>query len=69
MRKIVPQMFRGGSVSFEFESPPTVHRMLTVVLEIKALDATVLVNGSIVGAGYTIQEGDEVHILPPIAGG
>lgn len=69
LKKIVPQRFRSGPVALEFESPPTVHRILTVVLEIKELDATVLVNGSIVGAGHTIRDGDVIHVFSPIAGG
>ncbi len=69
LKKIVPRRFRHPPVAFEFDSPVTVYKVLTVVLGLKTLDNTVLVGGKIVNTAYTLQDGDEVHILPPIAGG
>jgi molybdopterin converting factor small subunit len=69
LKNIVPSRFRHPPVALEFDSPITVYKVLTVILGLKTLDSTVLVNGKIVNTDYTIQDGDEVHITPPIAGG
>ena len=64
-------MFHPGSeilrVGLEFDSPITVYKVLTVILGLKTPGLTVLVGGKIVNSGYALQDGDEVHIYPPIA--
>jgi sulfur carrier protein ThiS len=69
LNNVVPIRFAQHPVSLEFESPITVYKILTSLLRIKTLDVTVLVNGKIVNSEYALQDRDEVHILPPIAGG
>jgi len=69
LKRIVPPRFRQDPASLEFESPMTVYRVLTHLLEIKTLDATVLVNGRIVNPEYAIRNGDELHIISPVDGG
>lgn len=69
LKVIVPSQFRHPPVDFEFGSPITVYRLLTFILGLETLDHTVMVGGKIVNTGYVIQDGDEIHIYPPIAGG
>ena len=69
LKNIVPSRFRHHPAALEFDSPITVHKVLTVILGLKIPDSTVLVSGKIVNAGYAVQDGDEIHIFPPIAGG
>lgn len=69
LKNVVPRRFRHPPVVLEFDSAITVYKVLTVVLGLKTLDSTVLVSGKIVNTGYAVQDGDEVHIFPPIAGG
>ena len=69
LKNSVPARFRHPPVALEFDSPITVYKVLTVVLGLKTLDHTVLVRGKIVNSRYALQDGDEVHIYPPIAGG
>ena len=69
LKNSVPPRFRNPPVGLEFDSPITVYKVLTIILGLKTLDHTVLVGGKIVNSGYALQDGDEVHIYPPIAGG
>ncbi|UCF90407.1 MAG: MoaD/ThiS family protein [Desulfobacterales bacterium] len=69
LKNVVPPRFRRRPVSLESDAPLTVYKMLTAMLGIKTLDATVLVKGKIVSSEYALQDGDEVHIYSPIAGG
>jgi sulfur carrier protein ThiS len=69
LKNFVPSRFRHPPVDFEFDSPITVHKVLTVILGLQTQEHTVLVGGKIVNTGYVLQDGDEVHIYPPIAGG
>ena len=69
LKNLVPPRFRNHPATVEFDSPITVYKVLTVILGLKSLDNTVLVNGKIVNTQYTVQDGDEVHITPPITGG
>lgn len=69
LKNVVPPDYREGSHVLEFESPITVYEILTVELRRKRLDDTVLVNGKIVNMQYVVQDEDEIHIYPPIAGG
>ena len=69
LKNIVPPRFKHSPVALEFDSPITVYKILTVILELKTSDNTVLVNGKIVNTGYTVEDCDEVHIIPPLAGG
>jgi len=69
LKNIVASRFRHSPVDLEFDSPMTVYKVLTVILGLKTLDNTVLVGGKFVNTGYALQDGDEVHIFPPIAGG
>ena len=69
LKNIVPPRFRHPPVALEFDSPISVYKVLTVILGLKTMDNTVLVGGKIVNTGYAVQDGDEVHIIPPIAGG
>jgi len=69
LKNMVPPRFRHPPVGLDFDSPITVYKVLTVILGLKTLDNTVLVSGKIVNTGYSVQDGDEVHIFPPIAGG
>ena len=69
LKNSVPPRFRHPPVAHDFDSPITVHKVLTVILGLQTLDNTVLVGGKIVNSAYAVQDGDEVHIIPPIAGG
>ncbi len=69
LKHVVPPRFRNRPAVLEFESPMTVFKILTVNLGRKKLDDTVLVNGKIANTEFVVQDGDEVHIFPPIAGG
>jgi sulfur carrier protein ThiS len=69
LKNFVSPRFRHSPVALEFDSPITVYKILTVILGLKTLDNTVLVNGKIVNTEYAVQDCDEVHIIPPIAGG
>ena len=69
LKNIVPPRYRRPPVALEFDTPITVYKVLTDILGLKTLDSTVLVGGKIINTGYAVQDGDEVHIFPPIAGG
>ena len=69
LKNIVPPRFRHHPAALEFDSPITVYKVLAVILGLKTPGHTVLVGGKIVNSGYVLQDGDEVHIYPPIAGG
>ena len=69
LKDIVPARFRRHPAELDFDSPITVYKILTVILGLKTPDNTVLISGKIVNTGYAVQDGDEVHIFPPIAGG
>ena len=69
LKNFVPPRFRHPPVALEFDSPLTVHKILTVILGLKTLDHTVLVGGKIVNTGYALQDGDEIHIFQMMAGG
>jgi sulfur carrier protein ThiS len=69
LKHVVSPRFPNQPISLEFEPPLTVYKILSGTMGIKTLDATVLVNGRTVNMEYVIQDGDEIHILSPIAGG
>lgn len=69
LKNSVPARFRNPPVGLKFDSAITVYKVLTVILGLKTPGHTVLVGGRIVNSGYALQDGDEVHIYPPIAGG
>ena len=69
LKNIVSPRYRHPPVALEFDTPITVYKVLTDILGLKTLDSTVLVGGKIINTGYAVQDGDEVHIFPPIAGG
>ena len=69
LKNIVPVRFRHHPAALEFDSPLTVYYVLTVILGLKTPDNMVLVSGKFVNSGYAVQDRDEVHVFPPIAGG
>lgn len=69
LKNSVPSRFRHPPINLEFDSPITVYKVLTAILGLETPDHTVLIGGRIVNTGYVLQDGDKVHIYPPIAGG
>ena len=69
LKKVVPLEFRQSPFVLEFESPIALYKILTDTLGRKKLDDTVVVNGKIVNTEYVVEDGDDIHIYPPIAGG
>jgi hypothetical protein len=65
----IPPPWQGTGGEISFESPVSLHYLLTEFLKIRDTDKVVLVNGKYRTPIYELQDGDEIQIFPRLDGG
>jgi sulfur carrier protein ThiS len=69
LRDLVPDEFQDSAKVHFFDETLSIQHLLRNILRLDAAEMTVLVNGKHLAFENLLRDGDEVSIIPPIAGG
>jgi len=69
LRRYRPDVPRGGTLSLDLGADTTVGEVLKQLGIPDGAPVVAMVNGTVRGPDYTLSDGDQLYLFPPVSGG